>query len=60
MPLQGCSNALYVKLWLHLDVVIGLCVIVGAIELLSMVLTMLLCCNISKRNAEELKHGGYY
>lgn len=57
---QGCSDALYGKFYTNLDVVIALCVIVGIVELLAMIATMLLCCHIGRRNAEDEKTGGYY
>jgi hypothetical protein len=43
-----------------LDVVIGFCVVVGIIELCGMIASMLLCCHIGRRNAEDRKTGGYY
>ncbi|EYB88728.1 hypothetical protein Y032_0242g3415 [Ancylostoma ceylanicum] len=46
----GCADALYDSIYRHLDIAIAVCVIVGAIQLLGMVLSMILCCCISTQD----------
>ncbi|RCN53805.1 hypothetical protein ANCCAN_00299 [Ancylostoma caninum] len=47
---DGCADALYDSIYRHLDIAIAVCVIVGAIQLLGMVLSMILCCCISTQD----------
>ncbi|VDN08471.1 unnamed protein product [Thelazia callipaeda] len=42
--LKGCSEAIYEAAYSHLNIAILVCVSLGALELLGMFLTMLLCC----------------
>ncbi|CAD6185454.1 unnamed protein product [Caenorhabditis auriculariae] len=50
---QGCADALYESWYNYLDVIIGICVFVGAIQLIGMVFSMILCCCV---NAEKKKY----
>ncbi|KAE9416228.1 hypothetical protein Angca_002727, partial [Angiostrongylus cantonensis] len=50
---KGCADALHDSIYRNLDIVIAICVIVGAIQLVGMVLAMMLCCCIS---TEKRKH----
>ncbi|CAB3400217.1 unnamed protein product [Caenorhabditis bovis] len=47
---NGCSDALYDRIYNHLDYIIAICVIVGSLQLLGMILAMALCCCVSKEN----------
>ncbi|XGW32974.1 hypothetical protein V3C99_017467 [Haemonchus contortus] len=47
---KGCADALYDSVYRHLDIVIAVCVIVGALQLLGMVLSMILCCCVNSQN----------
>ncbi|KAJ1369204.1 hypothetical protein KIN20_030612 [Parelaphostrongylus tenuis] len=44
---KGCAEALHDSVYRNLDIVIAICVIMGALQLLGMVLAMMLCCCIS-------------
>uniref|UniRef100_A0A914V977 Tetraspanin n=1 Tax=Plectus sambesii TaxID=2011161 RepID=A0A914V977_9BILA len=57
---KGCSEALYEKVYSNLDVAICVSVIIGALQLVGMVLSMLLCCWISSHKEDDRKTGGYY
>ncbi|CAI5455846.1 unnamed protein product [Caenorhabditis angaria] len=47
---QGCANALFEKIHNHLDIIITVCVAIGALQLLGMIFTMALCCCVNNDN----------
>ncbi|VDM74383.1 unnamed protein product, partial [Strongylus vulgaris] len=47
---KGCADALYDSIYRNLDIAIAISVIVGALQLLGMILSMILCCCISTQD----------
>ncbi|MFH4975471.1 hypothetical protein AB6A40_002180 [Gnathostoma spinigerum] len=53
---KGCSEALYSAIYTNLDIIIAICVAIGALQLIGMFLSMLLCCWINKDDRSKTNY----